>query len=73
MSLKGFFNTPTALESFLKLSLAMCNDRRCYQPKKRKRAIFFAAEETYSAWKPLSSHQSPQFTTQWKELLTIRL
>jgi len=41
--------------------------------KKRKRALFFAAEGTSSAWKPLSGHQSPHFTTQWKELLTIRV
>lgn len=41
--------------------------------KKRKKAIFFAAEGTSSAWKPLSGHKSSHFTTQWKELLTIRL
>lgn len=41
--------------------------------KKRKRALFFAAEGTSGAWKPLSGHRSPHFTTQWKELLTIRL
>ncbi len=41
--------------------------------KKRKKAVFFAAEGTTSAWKPLSGHRSPHFTTQWKELLTIRL
>ena len=41
--------------------------------KKRKRALFFAAEGTSSSWKPLPSHKSPHFTTQWKELLTIRL
>jgi len=41
--------------------------------KKRKRAVFFAAEGTSCAWKPLSGHRSPHFTTQWKELLTIRL
>lgn len=41
--------------------------------KKRKKAVFFAAEGTSSAWKPLSGHRSRHFTTQWKELLTIRL
>ena len=41
--------------------------------KKRKRVLFFAAEGTSAAWKPLSGHRSPHFTTQWKELLTIRL
>jgi len=41
--------------------------------KKRKKAIFFAAEGTSSAWKPLSGHQSPHFTTEWKQLLRIRL
>jgi DNA polymerase V len=41
--------------------------------KKRKKAIFFAAEGTSSAWKPLSGHQSPHFTTEWKQLLIIRL
>ncbi len=41
--------------------------------KKRKKAIFFAAEGTSRAWKPLSGHQSPHFTTEWKQLLTIRL
>jgi DNA polymerase V len=41
--------------------------------KKRKKAVFFAAEGTTSAWKPLSGNQSPHFTTEWKELLTIRL
>ena len=41
--------------------------------KKRKRALFFAAEGTSLAWKPLSGHRSPHFTTQWNELLTIRL
>ncbi len=41
--------------------------------KKRKKAIFFAAEGTTSAWKPLSGDKSPHFTTEWKQLLTIRL
>lgn len=41
--------------------------------KKRKRALFFAAEGTSATWKPLSGSRSPHFTTQWKELLTIRL
>jgi DNA polymerase V len=41
--------------------------------KKRKRALFFAAEGTSFAWKPLSGSKSSHFTTQWKELLTIRL
>ncbi|HEX2579059.1 MAG TPA: Y-family DNA polymerase [Rhabdochlamydiaceae bacterium] len=41
--------------------------------KKRKRAIFFAAEGASAAWKPLSGHRSAHFTTEWKELLTIRL
>jgi DNA polymerase V len=41
--------------------------------KKRKKALFFAAEGTSPAWKPLSGHQSPHFTTEWKELLTIHL
>jgi len=41
--------------------------------KKRKRAVFFAAEGTSSAWKPLSGSRSSHFTTQWKQLLTIRL
>ncbi len=41
--------------------------------KKRKRALFFAAEGTSFAWKPRSGHRSANFTTQWKELLTIQL
>ncbi len=41
--------------------------------KKGKKSLFFAAEGTSSAWKPLSGSRSPQFTTKWKELLTIHV
>jgi DNA polymerase V len=45
----------------------------CINRKKKKRALFFAAEGTSSSWKPLSSSCSQNFTTRWHELLTIRL
>ncbi len=41
--------------------------------KKNKRAVFFAAEGMSPSWKPVSASCSKHFTTQWNELLTIRI
>jgi DNA polymerase V len=41
--------------------------------RKKKRALFFAAEGTDPSWKPQSNSCSPHFTTQWNELLKIKI
>jgi DNA polymerase V len=41
--------------------------------KKKRRALFFAAEGTDVSWKPTSNACSPHFTTRWNELLKIKL